>query len=76
MVIEGANRQPSPNGRSPWWVAAAGGGGGIMAAVLQDHALGWAIVVAFVAWLIHNIAITWIRRTTGNRDDRGSDRRN
>ena len=65
MAIEGASRQPSPNGRSPWWVAAAGGGGGIMAAILQDHALGWAIVVAFVAWLIHNIAIAWIRRAAG-----------
>ena len=35
-----------------------------MAAVLQDHALGWAIMVAFIAWLIHNIAIAWVRRTT------------
>jgi hypothetical protein len=34
-----------------------------MAAVLQDHALGWAIMVAFIAWLIHNIAIAWIGRT-------------
>jgi hypothetical protein len=57
MAIEGASRQPSPSGRSPWSAAAAGGGGGIMAAVLQDHALGWAIMVAFMAWLIHNIAI-------------------
>ena len=48
----------------PYRVAAVGGGGSIMAAVLQDHALGWAIVVAFIAWLIHNIAIAWIRRTT------------
>jgi len=63
MAIEDASRQSSPNDRSPWWVAAAGGGGGIMAAVLQDHALGWAIVVGFIAWLIHNIAIAWIRRT-------------
>lgn len=63
MAIEGPSQQSSPNGRSPWWVAAAGGGGGIMAAVLQDHPLGWAIVVAFIAWLIHNITIAWIRRT-------------
>jgi hypothetical protein len=63
MASEQANRQPSPTGHIPWWVAAAGGGGSIMAAVLQDHALGWAIAVAFIAWLLHNIAIAWIGRT-------------
>jgi hypothetical protein len=41
-----------------------------MAAVLQDHALGWAIVVAFIAWLIHNIAIAWIRRTPATENGR------
>jgi hypothetical protein len=30
---------------------------------MQEDPLGWAIVVAFIAWLIHNIAIAWIRRT-------------
>jgi hypothetical protein len=59
MATEDASRKPSPSGRGPWW-AAAGGGGGIMAAVLQDHALGWAIVVAFTAWLIHSIVIAWL----------------
>ena len=33
-----------------------------MAAVLQDHALGWAIVAAFTVWLIHNIVIAWISK--------------
>lgn len=46
-------------------VAAAGGGGGIVAAVLQDHALGWAILVAFIAWLIHNIMIAWLSKGNG-----------
>lgn len=62
MAIEGANQQPPANGRGPWWVAAAGGGGGIVAAILQDHALGRAIVVAFTAWLIHNIVIAWLSK--------------
>jgi hypothetical protein len=67
MATEDVSRDSSPNGRGPWWVAAAGGGGGIMAAVLQDHALGWAIVVAFTAWLIHNIVIAWLSKDgTGN----------
>jgi hypothetical protein len=57
----GSHQQPA-RGRDPWWIAAAGGGGGIVAAVLQDHALGWAIVAAFTAWLIHNIVITWLSR--------------
>lgn len=62
MAIESENQQPPSHGRGPWWVAAAGGGGGIVAAILQDHALGWAIVVAFTAWLIHNIVIAWLAR--------------
>jgi hypothetical protein len=70
MAIEGPSQQSSPSGRNPWWIAAAGGGGSITAAVLQDHALGWAIVVAFIAWLIHNIAIAWIRRTPAAENGR------
>lgn len=62
MATEDVSRDSSPNGRGPCWVAAAGGGGGIMAAVLQDHALGWALVVAFTAWLIHNIVIAWLSK--------------
>ncbi len=62
MPAENESRQPPASGRDPWWVAAAGGGGGIVAAILQDHALGWAIVAAFTAWLIHNIVITWLSR--------------
>jgi len=62
MTMEGGNQQPSASGRGPWWVAAVGGGGGIVAAVLQDHALGWAITVAFTAWLIHNIVIAWLSK--------------
>jgi len=67
MATEDVSRDSSPNGRGPWWVAAAGGGGGIMAAVLQDHALGWPIVVVFTAWLIYNIVIAWLSKDgTGN----------
>jgi hypothetical protein len=33
-----------------------------VAAILQDHALGWALVAAFTVWLIHNIVITWISK--------------
>jgi len=62
MATEGGSRQPPSSGRDPWWAAAVGGGGGIVAAVLQDHVLGWAIVVAFTAWLIHNIVIAWLSR--------------
>jgi hypothetical protein len=62
MAIESGNQQPPANSHGPWWVAAAGGGGGIVAAILQDHALGWAIVVAFTVWLIHNIVIAWLSR--------------
>jgi hypothetical protein len=54
------SRKPASSSRGPWWIAAAGGGGGIMAAVLQDHALGWAILIAFIAWLIHNVVIVWL----------------
>jgi len=62
MAIEGRNQQPPADGRGPWWVAAAGGGGGIVAAILQDHTLGWAIVAAFIAWLIHNLVIAWLSK--------------
>jgi hypothetical protein len=30
---------------------------GLVAAILQGHGLAWAIVVAFTAWLIHDIVI-------------------
>lgn len=60
MSVEGENQEQPAGDHGPWWVAAAGGGGGIVAATLQDHALGWVIVVAFTAWLIHNIAIVWL----------------
>lgn len=62
MPKDRGSRQPPGGGRDPWWMAAAGGGGGIVAAVLQDHVLAWAIVVAFTAWLIHNIVIAWLSR--------------
>jgi hypothetical protein len=62
MATQPAEQQPPANGHGPWWLAAAGGGGGVVAAVLQDHALGWAIVAAFAAWLIHNIVITWLSK--------------
>lgn len=65
-----ASMQPSPDGRSPWWVAAAGGGGSVMAAVMQHPALAWVIVIGFTAWLAHNIVITWI-----TKKDQASDRR-
>jgi hypothetical protein len=60
MPPENGSRQPPASGRDPWWVAAGGGGG--VAAILQDHALGWAIVVAFTAWLIHNLVIAWLSK--------------
>jgi hypothetical protein len=60
--MEDTNQQPPACSRGPWWVAAVGGGGGIVAAILQDHAPGWAIVVAFTAWLIHNIVTAWLSR--------------
>jgi hypothetical protein len=62
MATEGKNEQPPADGHGPSWVAAAGGGGGIVAAVLQDHALGWVITIAFTAWLIHNIVIAWLSK--------------
>ena len=62
MATNGGSRPSPASGRDPWWAAAGGGGGGIVAAILQDHALGWAIVVAFTAWLIHNIVIAWLSR--------------
>jgi len=33
--------------------------------VLQDHALSWTILTAFIAWLIHNIAIAWLSKGNG-----------
>jgi hypothetical protein len=39
-----------------------------MAAVLQDHALGWAIMIAFIAWLIHDTVIALL--TGGGTRDR------
>jgi hypothetical protein len=68
MAGEGNSPQDPPRGPAPWWIAAAGGGGGITAAVLQDHALAWAILVAFTAWLTHDLVIAWITRngTRGN----------
>lgn len=63
MATQLEEQQPPANGQGPWWLAAAGGGGGgVVAAVLQDHALGWAIVAAFTVWLIHNIVIAWISK--------------
>jgi hypothetical protein len=57
MPTESGSRQPPaviPGG--------AAAGGGIVAAILQDHALGWAIVVAFTAWLIRNMVIAWLSK--------------
>lgn len=62
MTMERGNQEPPATSHGPWCVAAAGGGGSIVAAILQDHDLGWAIVVAFTAWLIHNIVIAWLSR--------------
>jgi hypothetical protein len=62
MASEGPARHQPPEGRAPWEAAAVGGGGGIMSAVLQDHSLGWVIVIGFATWLIHDIVIAWISR--------------
>ena len=62
MAMEGRGQEPPADGRGPWWVAAAGGGGGIVAAILHDPMLGWVMVVAFIAWLVHNIVIAWLSR--------------
>jgi hypothetical protein len=67
MATPDDSRQPSSRDHGPWWAAAVGGGGGITAAVLQDHAIAWAIVVAFAAWLAHNVIIAWLRGRTGKR---------
>jgi len=76
MAGEGNSPQESPRGPAPWWIAAAGGGGGITAAVMQDHALAWAILVAFGAWLAHDLLIAWINRNgTGGSDGPGAHRR-
>jgi hypothetical protein len=63
MAVDGGNQQPPPNSRGPWWVAAAGGG--VVAAIMQDRALGWAIVIAFTVWLIHDVVIAWLGRGDG-----------
>jgi hypothetical protein len=60
MAKDGSSPQPPADGRGPWWVAAAGGGGGIVAAITQNHTLGWALVVAFIAWLVHDILMAWL----------------
>lgn len=62
MAAQGRNQEPPANGHGPWWVAAADGRGGIVAAILQDHELGWVMVVAFTAWLVHNIVIAWLSK--------------
>lgn len=64
MANEGSSLQEPPGGPTPWWIAAAGGGGGITAAVLQDHALAWALLAAFAAWLAHNLVGAWITRNS------------
>lgn len=61
MAIDGASRQSRPSGPDP--CRAAAGGGGITAATLQDQALGWAIVIGFIAWLIPDAVIAL---TTGS----------
>jgi len=76
MASEGNGPQEPPGGPAPWWVAAAGGGGGITAAVLQDHTLAWAIVVAFTVWLAYDLVIAWIvRNSTQSKDGPGSSHR-
>jgi len=64
MTISGYSQPPS-HGRGPWWAATIGGSSGMAALVLQDHTAAWAIVIAFTAWLAHNIVITWIRYQAG-----------
>jgi hypothetical protein len=68
MAIPEDPRQPPSRGHGPWWAAAVGGGGGITAAVLQDHAIAWAIVVAFATWLAYNVIISLLRGRTDKRD--------
>jgi hypothetical protein len=72
MASESSTPEKPPGGPVPWWVAAAGGGGGITAAILQDHALAWAILVAFVVWLAHDLVIAWITRSSA-RSKHGPD---
>jgi hypothetical protein len=62
MAYAADGHRPPTHDRTPWWVAAAGGGGGITAAVLQYHGIAWAIVAAFIAWLIHNVITAWLTR--------------
>jgi hypothetical protein len=75
MASEGNSPQEPPGGPARWWVAAAGGGGGRTAAVLQDHALAWAILAAFAVWLAHNLAFAWrARNGTAGKGGPGSHR--
>ncbi len=39
----------------------------LTAAVRQDHAIAWAIVVAFTAWLAHNVVVAWLKSRNGRR---------
>jgi hypothetical protein len=62
---------PRPGGSPPLAAEA-----GITAAVLQDHALAWAVLAAFTAWLAHDLVIAWINRnSTGGKDDPGASHR-
>jgi hypothetical protein len=73
MGSEGNSPQQPPEGSAPWRAAAAGGGGGITAAVLQDHALAWAVLAAFTLWLAHDLVIAWItRNSTRSKNGPGS----
>jgi hypothetical protein len=63
MTISGDSQPPLP-GRGPWWLATVGGSSGITALILQDHQAAWVILAAFVAWLAHNMVITWIKNKT------------
>jgi hypothetical protein len=51
---------------SPWVTAATAGGTSSVLYVFIDKTSGnvivWGGVVAFVAWLIHKVAIEWLRR--------------
>jgi hypothetical protein len=68
-MYPGEEMKPPPGSRGPWWVAAAGVEAlGIVAAVLQDHQLGWVLLMAFIAWLIHNVLIACLSK--GSRHNR------
>ncbi len=61
-----ADSQPPSSGRGPWWLATVGGSSGITALILQDHAVAWAILAGFSAWLIQNVIIAWIKSRNGS----------